>query len=163
MYGNPFRSVSVREQDVIMGCHMYNNLVASELEQPGLNSGFNILARIAYEQFPYQESIFEELARPELFFSDYSGRKNLEVVTQNNLAELLGAPVRTAVAVVLILYAGAQKNQGFFDPGWLNQENFAKVLEIVSRDQILSVMESVFANDTEQFKLQAAEAPPLPI
>jgi len=80
--GNAYRSTRVRPKDILTGCHMYNNLVTHELHQPGLNSGFNILARIAHEQFPYQESIFEEMARPELFFCDYSGRKQLEVISE---------------------------------------------------------------------------------
>jgi len=98
-HGNAYRSTRVRPADVDLGCSMYSHLVADELHQPGLSSGFSILARIAYEQFPYQESIFEEMARPELFFDDYSGRKSLEVILRDSLSELLGAPVRTAVAV----------------------------------------------------------------
>lgn len=86
--GNPYRSTRVRPDDIIMGCYMYSKLAADELRQPGLNSGFNMLARIAYEQFPYQESIFQEMARPELFFSDYSGRKPLEVISEESLTEL---------------------------------------------------------------------------
>lgn len=160
--GNAHRSTPVRPNDILMGCHMYNNLTTQELHQPGLDSGFNILARIAYEQFPYQESIFEELARPELYFSDYSGRKQLEVISEESLTELLGAPIRTAVAVALILYASAQKNAGFFDPAWLDQPNFTKILEVVPRDQILAVIDAVFVNSIEQFKQQATEAPPLP-
>jgi hypothetical protein len=115
-HGNAYRSTLVRPKDILMGCHMYNNLITHELHQPGLNSAFNILACIAYEQFPYQESIFEETARPELFFSDYSGRKQLEVISEDSLMERLGAPVCTAVAVALILYTSAKKNVGFFDP-----------------------------------------------
>jgi hypothetical protein len=160
--GNAYRSTRARPKDILMGCHMYNNLVTHELHQPGLNSSFNILARIAYEQFPYQESIFEEMARPELFFSDYSGRKPLEVITEQSLTELLGAPVRTAVAVGLILYVGAQKNAGFFDPAWLDQPNFTKVLDVVPRERILAVIGSVFVSSIDQFKQQATKAPPLP-
>jgi hypothetical protein len=160
--GNAYRSTRVRRRDIIQGCHMYNNLVSHELQQPGLNSGFNILARIAYEQFPYQESMFEEMARSELFFDDYSERKQLEVISEESVTELLGAPVRTAVAVALILWASAKRNAGFFDPTWLDQPNFSKVLDIISREQILAVIDSVFGGSIEQFKQQAAEAPPLP-
>jgi hypothetical protein len=160
--GNAYRSTPLRPDDIHMGCHMYNNLVTHELHQPGLNSPFNILARIAYEQFPYQESIFEEMARPEPFFTDYSGRKQLEVISDEHLTELLGAPVRTAVATALILYASAQSNAGFFDPALLDHPNFSAVLEVVPRDRILAVIDSVFASNIEQFKEQAKEAPPVP-
>src|SRR5260370_26926464 len=141
---------------------MYINLVTHELHPPVLNSGFNILARIAYEQFPYQESIYEEMARPEPFFDDYSGRKKLEVISEESLTELLGASVRTAVAIVLILYTSAKLNAGFFVRSWLAQPMFSEVLDVVSRERILAVIDSVFASSSEQFKQQAAEAPPLP-
>jgi hypothetical protein len=161
-YGNAYRSTPIRPRDILIGWHMYNNLVTRELHQPRLNSAFSILARIAYEQFPYQESVFEELARPELFFADYSGRKQLEVISEESLTELLGAPIRTAVAVALILYTSAQTNVGFFDPAWLDQSSFTEILHIVPRDRILAVIDSVFANTVEQFRQQATEAPPLP-
>ena len=96
------------------------------------------------------------------FFTDYSGRKQLEVISDERLTELLGAPVRTAVAIALILYASAQTNAGFFDPAWLDQPNFSKVLEAVPRDRILAVIDSVFASSIEEFKELATEAPPLP-
>src|SRR5215204_4036755 len=60
LHCNSQLSTPVRPNYILLGCHMYNNLETHELQQPELNSGFNILARIAYEQFPYPESIFEE-------------------------------------------------------------------------------------------------------
>jgi hypothetical protein len=102
------------------------------------------------------------MARPELFFGDYSGRKQLEVISEESLTDLLGAPVRTAVAVALILYASARENAGFFDPAWLDLPMFAKVLDVIPRERILAVIDSVFAGSVEQFKQQATEAPPLP-
>lgn len=160
-HGNAHRSTPVRPDDLLTGCRMYNNLVAQELYEPGLNSGFNILARIAYEQFPYQESTFEELARPELFLTDYSGRKKLEVLSGESITELLGAPVRIAVSVALILYASAKINKGFFDPAWLDQPQFAELLEVIPRNRILAVIDSVFVGTIDEFKQLAAEAPPL--
>ena len=145
-----------------MGCYMYDNLVAQELHQPGLNFRFQHLGAYRLRTVPYQESIFEEMARSEPFFTDYSGRKQLEVISDERLTELLGAPVRTAVASSLILYVSAQTNAGFFDPASLDQPSFSEVLEVVPLDRILAVIDSVFANSIEQFKEQATEAPPLP-
>lgn len=70
--------------------------------------------------------------------------------------------MRTAVAVALILSASAKNNSGFFDPTLLDQPSFARVLAVVSKNDILSVIDAVFAGDIEQFKQQAKEAPPLP-
>ncbi len=73
-HGNAYRTRAPQASDVVIACHMHSRLEPEELDQPDLNSPFAILARTLYEQFPYQESIFEELARPAAFFDDYSGR-----------------------------------------------------------------------------------------
>jgi len=160
--GNRYRSTKVRPDDIPRGCHMYNNLKPEELDHPGLKSAFSILVRIAYEQFPYQESVYEEMARAEAFFVGYSGRKPLEVLSDSAVAELLGAPVRQAVGVAMMLHTSAEVNAGFFDPGWMDQLNFTDVLSIVPREQIGAVIDAVFANGFDDFKRQAAEAPVLP-
>lgn len=132
-HGNRYRSGAVRRDTVPLGCFMYNNLRPEELDQAELKTAFGILLRIAYEQFPVQESAFEELARAEAFFGGYSCRKALEVLGGPAVAELLGAPLREAVGVALLLSASAQVNGGFFDPAWMAQPNFADVLAIVPR------------------------------
>jgi hypothetical protein len=50
--GNPYRSTPLRPGDIRMGCYMYDSLVTHELHQPGLNSPFNTLARIATNSSP---------------------------------------------------------------------------------------------------------------
>ena len=161
-HGNPYRSAAVGRNTVPFGCFMYNNLRPDELDQAELKTAFGILVRIAYEQFPYQESVYEELARAEAFFGGYSGRKPLEVLDGQALAGLLGAPLRQAAGVALLLHASAQMNGGFFDPAWMVQANFADVLAAVPRKDVTSVIDAVFAGDFDDFRRQAAEAPPLP-
>ena len=160
-HGNRYRSGAVRRDAVPVGCFMYNNLRPEELGQADLKTAFGILLRMAYEQFPVQESAYEELARAEAFFGGYSGRKALEVLGGPAVAELLGAPLREAAGVALLLSASAQVNGGFFDPAWMDQPNFADVLAIVPRQDVTSVIDAVFAGDFDDFRRQAAEAPPL--
>jgi hypothetical protein len=160
--GNPYRSTEVGPNTVPFGCFMYNNLRPEELDQVELKTAFGILVRIAYEQFPYQESLYEELARAEAFFGGYSGRKALEVLDERALADLLGAPLRQAVGVALLLHASALVHGGFFDPAWIGQADFADLLAIVPGQDITSVIDAVFAGDFDDFRRQAAEAPPLP-
>jgi hypothetical protein len=102
------------------------------------------------------------MARAEAFFDGYSGRKTLEVLTDEALTQLLGAPLRQAVGVAFVLHASAQVNGGFFDPAWMDQPQFGDVLTTVPRGQIVSVINAVFAGSFDDFKRQAAEAPPLP-
>jgi hypothetical protein len=150
--GNPHRSTPMRARDLILACHMHNNLHPEELDHPHLGSPLAIMVRIGYEQFPYQESMFEELARAEAFFNGYTGSKPLTVITDERLAELLGAPVREAAGVTILLHAGADINGGFFDPSWLDQSNFTPVLNVLPRDTILDVVNTSFATDVTGFK-----------
>ena len=161
-HGNPYRSTTVRPETIARACHMYNNLAPEELDHEELKSTLGILMRVAYEQFPYQEPLYGELARAEAFFGGYAGRKHLEVLSDATLTQLLGAPLRQAVGVAFVLYASAQVNNGFFDPAWMGQPQFTDVLGTVPQGQIVSVINEVFANSFDDFKLQAAEAPPLP-
>ncbi|RAO29972.1 hypothetical protein PSN13_05171 [Micromonospora saelicesensis] len=161
--GNAHRSTPMRERDLVLACHMHNNLHPEELDHPHLGSPLAIMVRIGYEQFPYQESMFEEMARAEAFFNGYTGSKPLTVVTDERLAKLLGAPVREAAGVALLLHAGAERNGGFFDPKWLDQSNFTPVLDALSREAILDVVNTSFASDVAGFKRLAAEAPAVPL
>jgi hypothetical protein len=160
--GNPYRSTVMREQDLILACHMHNNLHPEELDHAELGSPLAVMVRIGYEQFPYQESMFEEMARAEAFFNGYAGRKPLSVITEERLAKLHGAPVRDAAGVALLLHVGAEKNGGLFDPKWLDQPNFTPVLDVLPRDTILDVINTSFVIDVPGFKKLAAEAPAVP-
>lgn len=159
--GNPYRSTPVRPNDIARLCWMYHNIKPEELNDPGLNPLFNMLVRGAYEQFPYQESVYEELARIQAFFDGYSGRKPLEVLDEAGVIELLSAPPRLAVGVAVMLHASAMINNGFFDPAWLAQDHFADVLGEVPREHIESVVGESFATDAAGFKRLAEGAPPL--
>lgn len=158
-HGNRYRSVPVRRDTVPDGCFMYNNIRPEELGQDELKTPFGILLRLAYEQFPGQESPYEEVARAGALFECYSGRKELEVLGRQGLAELLGAPLQQALAVGFLLFASANVNEGFFNPKWMDQPNFSEVLAIVPRQDITSVIDAVFATDFDGFRRQADKAP----
>jgi hypothetical protein len=144
---------------------MYNNIVSEELGHSELNSAFAILARLAYEQFHYQESAFSELTRPLAFFDDYSGRKQLEVVSASALTELIGAPLAKALGAAILLHTSAQVNSGFFDAKWMDQQNFERVIAELPRHEVMAVIDSVFASSFDDFRrldAEAAQRTPLP-
>ncbi|RQX05715.1 hypothetical protein [Micromonospora inaquosa] len=158
VHGNAHRRAVPRERDLVTARHMHNTLVAPELDVPALNSAFAILARLAFEQFPYYERGLPELARPVAFFDDHSGRKSLEVISKESMRELVGADMVTAAGIVLMLATGAEINDGYFNPGWLDQINFAELLAELPREEILAVVNSLFAWDMDQFRREDAEA-----
>jgi hypothetical protein len=165
LHGNPHRRAIPRERDIVTACRMHENLVPEELDHVGLNSAFAILARTLYEQFPYQEHGLAELARPVTFFDDYAGPNALKVIPPAAMPELLGAPTVTATEIVVMLATSAERNSGFFDPAWLDQPQFAELLTVLPRDEILAVIRSVFAQTMAQFRqlnTEAEQRTPLP-
>lgn len=158
-HGNRHRDAPVRPGDVEAGCRMYFAVKPEEMSDPALNSTFNTLIRIAYEQFPYQENPYWDLARVEPFFSGYSGAKPLEVLGEAGVTALLGAPVRHAVGAALVLYTVAQKRGGFFDASWLEGSD---IVDTLSREEITAVADACFAGTFEEFRQVASAAPVLP-
>ena len=158
-HGNRHRSIPVGSDGIPLGCHMYFNIKPQEMSDPALSPAFNTWLRIAYEQFPYQERPSAELARVEPFFADYSGRKPLEVLDEAGVTALLGAPVRQAVGVAILLHAIAQERGGFFDPAWLNGSD---VLDTLPLQDIQTVMDACFAISFDGFRKLADTAPVLP-
>ncbi|WP_328463486.1 hypothetical protein OHA21_38060 [Actinoplanes sp. NBC_00393] len=156
--GNPFRSAVPSERDVVLACHMHNNLISDELGRPELNSPFAVLARIAFEQFPYQESIMEEISRSMAFFDGYAGGKTLEVVSSESMKQLIGADMTTAAAIVILLATAVDRNAGIFDPAWMDQANFERILEVMPRDEVLAVVDAVFAGSMAEFRAEDAAA-----
>jgi len=98
--------------------------------------------------------VFEEMARPQLFCTDYSGASSWSY-PEESLAVLLGAPVRTPFRA-LILYACAQRTVGIFEPGLDRPADFTGFLRSSREPRILPVIDSLFINRW-QFKQQATE------
>lgn len=164
LYGNAYRSTIPRETDLVRCCLLYQNITPHEtFSGSPLGTPLSILTRIAYEQFPYQESPAEEVARADAFFNGYSGRKSLEVISEQTLRELLGASVTEAVGVGLLLHGGAYVNGGYYDPGWLDQPNFVDVLEVVPRQVIEDVMKAGFTLTIDEFREKDSRAPVHPL
>jgi len=163
IYGNTHRHTIPRETDLARCCLLYQNITPLERSGSPLATPLSIITRTAFEQFPYQESGSEEVARADAFFNGYSGRQSLEIVSDQTLRELLGASVTEAVGVGLMLHGGAYFNNGYFDPGWLDQPNFSDVLEVVPRSTIESVVRASFVTDVAGFRNKAAAAPANPL
>src|SRR5947209_6817242 len=95
-----------------------------------------IMARVAYEQFSYQESDFEEFSRTQAMIVDGIPGCDLDVITPETLTELLGSPVRDSVGVAFLLTASATINAGYFDPSWLDQPNFEEILVEIPKERV---------------------------
>jgi hypothetical protein len=95
------------------------------------------LTRIAYSQFPFQESVYEELSRTHALLVEGAADLELEVLGGDDAwMEILGAPVGQSVGATFLLQVAANVNSGWFDPAWLDHPDLQPMFERWPRDVI---------------------------
>lgn len=95
-----------------------------------------ILTRHAFEQFPYQESTFEEVSRSQALLVEGAREVACEVITEDSLNQMLGGPVGDVVGATFFLHVAALKNNGWFDPGFLDMPDLPKIYSLWPRATI---------------------------
>jgi hypothetical protein len=116
MYGNEFRSRPITEDSIRRLINQFNNVY--DEESPGEFKVGNVLAGIFYEQFPYQESLFEEISRTRAIWIDTKLEQEDEI-SDAEWKNLLGAPLEEVIGATFILSVGAATNNGsLIPPGW---------------------------------------------
>lgn len=156
--GNDHRSRAVTQLDLEQMCEAFISVeepFTHEPNAPGSLAAF--LVRLAYEQFPSQLSVFEELARTQALFADAGSEASQDVITPSFWNRALGCSLTDFVGVGLLLNIGALKNAGYYDPGWLTQPNFGPVLDHLPKDVIEPVAARHFLASRAAFR-RTAEA-----
>lgn len=138
LYGNEYRSKPVTENSIATLMKIFQQTFDDDaLDARDDDLLVKLMTPIAYEQFPYQESIFEELSRSYAWMLDGLGDVQTDVITEETLAAMLdGVPLPEAIGAAFFLSVGASENQRLYRPEWLDQPNFAGVLELYSRSSI---------------------------
>lgn len=155
--GNDHRARAVGIPDLEMLCQAFHSI-----EEPFTKTGSapgslaSFMVRIAYEQFPFQQSMFEDLARTEALLRAAT-RTDQGVITPEFWHEALGCTLTEFVGVGMLLNVGALKNRGYYDPSWLSQANFEAILARLPASTIRSVSERFFLSTRVQFRTTAAE------
>jgi len=160
--GNEHRAPGVTPRDIQEICGAFNAVVDPILDherEPELGALHNFFVRTAYEQFPHQASLFDDLARPyALLVESLAEAGPMEVMDDVFWPRVLGCPLPTFEGVAFLLGIGAQKNGGRFDPAWLDQPNFEPILNTIPKETVLAVFEDHFATTVEEFQRMAEEA-----
>lgn len=146
LHGNEYRGGVVDQQALDRLAWSFNQIYEASEAGPALN----MLTRIAYEQFPFQEPDWSLLGRSRALLVDgVKNVSNLEVMDGDAIVELLGAPLEQAMGATFALWTGAMLHDGWVEPGWLAQSNFRDVLEEVPRPAFDSVLERLSASMLE--------------
>jgi hypothetical protein len=154
--GNEHRERAVADRDLAEMCLAFANLeepfVASE---PGEGDLSSFLVRIAYEQFPFQASVFKDLARTQALFGEAAGEADQDVITPQFWEETLGCALTDFVGIGMFMNIGALCNDGYYDPGWLYQANFEAVRRELPRETVEPAAERFFLASPNEFRSTA--------
>ncbi|MBW9121237.1 hypothetical protein JNB63_14150 [Microbacterium trichothecenolyticum] len=121
--GNEYRHAEIDNRRLSKLVHLLNS---SSDVSPG-QSAASLLTPIMYEQFPYQESAYEEMARTHaLLVYTEPGESSIP------WDEVLGVGLDEAVRASHVLHAWVVNNAGRFDPRILDMPHFQEIYHKVA-------------------------------
>ncbi|MEB0305826.1 hypothetical protein QN345_10980 [Cryobacterium sp. 10I1] len=120
LYGNEFRPNSVNTTTIDELFDAFGQVSASQAE-PTLNT---ILTPLAHEQFPHQESVFEEIARSQALFG-----QSVPSIDPFPWEEVIGLPLDAAIGASLMIASLASAHGGRFETSWLQQDGLDELFD----------------------------------
>ena len=163
-FGDESRTAPVTDADVADICSVYLAMYSKEVaEDTSLGAVESTLGRIAYEQFPYQESIFEEVARTRALFVEGLADVPTKIITTDALRGQFGASIENFVGVAFLLHAAAHANEGRFNVAWLDRDNMSEINAEIPKEVTARVVREHFAVSINDFRVLASEPPPHPL
>ncbi|MDH6283972.1 hypothetical protein [Prescottella agglutinans] len=152
LYGNEHRDGQVRDETVGELVWAFNNTGG---EVGGLSLG-EMITPVTHEQFPYQESEFEEMSRVYALFEDPTLGSSLD------WTDVFGMPLRDAVRASLVLSTWTNKGGGRFDPDILDQANMQEVFHRVAPREQIETLARALTTTIDEAKATNATVPALP-
>jgi hypothetical protein len=151
LYGNEHRDKAIADEGIVALLRKFFDADVPREPAPG-DTGVlvSLVTPILYEQFPWQESMYEELARSHALMIEGLADVGTKVIYESALAEVLGGvPLGEAIAATFVLQVGAYQNGGLYDSSWLDQDNFKAVLDLYPRRNIEAAADRLTATQGE--------------
>lgn len=138
LYGNEHRSARVDHKALTKLMHKFQIAMSlSDEDRSAENLLIRLPTRLMYEQFPYQEPMFDELARSHAWMVEGLSDVETKVITEDSIAAMLdGVPLREAIGATFFLQVGALLNGGVYKQSWLDRSDFVDALKVYSRSSI---------------------------
>ncbi|QHT54642.1 hypothetical protein GXP71_00015 [Cellulomonas sp. H30R-01] len=127
---------------------------------PGATDLVSLISPIIYEQAPYQDSRFEEMARTVALMCDTP----LPAAAGTDVADWtteLGIPLDDAVQAAFALWVWLHNSRGWLDPRVLDEPSAQDVYDLVSRESIETVARRLTATQGA-LRADYATAPKMP-
>lgn len=146
--GNEHRAQVASIRDLQRICDRFHNATESlDPKDPHFLS--TLMVQTSFEQFPWQHSDFEELARSHALYVDAAISMGSTIIDEAFWRGVLGCSIPEYFGAVFVWFTGASKHQGRIDPDWIQQDNFAPVRDTVDVDVIDMVRRQLTATREE--------------
>lgn len=163
VYGNKYRHKDMTKAGYVN----MRNLFTEAYDNPKDGASMTeedlaaMLGRYAYEQFPYQSSMMEELARPYILFSDTDVPANYRRPRSDEWQKILGGTIEQALGASFIIFVVAMQNNGVFDPAVFTADWYSQLEQAVPSEVGLRVLDLLTAT-VEEARDDGRSAPELP-
>lgn len=161
LWGNEHRDAEVTGDSLRVLVNAHNDIYERPAAQERDGWAHALMTRLAYEQFPYQESIFEEVSRSHALMVEGASEIAVEVLDDAVWNRLLGAPLGEVVGATFFLQVAANSNNGWFDYDFLDLDDLQSLYDIWPRT-VIEDRALQLSSTFEEFKAayQAVPHPP---
>lgn len=162
LWGNEHRGDTIDGDYLRRLFNAYNNIVEPALKTEDEVDVLAILTRLVYDQFPYGESIFEEVSRTHALMVEGAETLDLEVLNDPEAwVRMVGSPVGQAVGATFFLQTAANVNAGWYDEKWLDRPDLQDVYDLWPR-AVIEQRAADLTHTVETFKADYERAPKPP-
>ena len=149
--GNEHRQSGVTSRDIMEIAGAYNALSEPLLDGTEVGKLHAFFTRISNEQFPYQQSAFEELTRPYAMLYMDADDVTTEIVDRGFWERALGCSMEQFWSAGFYSWVAAQRNSGWIDLAILQRPDMAPLFEEVPRETLERVITDHFSTTQSTF------------
>lgn len=157
LHANDHREAGVEPRDLKEMANYYFNVEDPALgKTPGDDRLRGLLSRIAYEQFPFQFSIMENVGRTLPLLLDSMASCN-GAPSPDDWRDRLGVDLEGLVRLAFVVFVAVVQNGGRIDRATLRMPHVAPVFTPLSPDAALEIVDRLFAWTPDQHKVRGLE------
>lgn len=131
----------------------YMNLDDRDLRRHKEGSVGDFLLRLGAEQLSWQQQSFHNLARAAAVFQRAPDpARPPKVITGDWPEQVFGCSLVDYLNLAFLLHVGALRNEGMFDPAWIDAPQFAEIRRNMPAAVMRAVFESQFVGDRDRLR-----------
>jgi hypothetical protein len=134
------------------------NLDDRDLRRHKPGSVGDFLLRLGAQQLTWQQQTFHDISRAAAVFQHAADPKRPPKIISGDWPEqLFGCSLVEYLNLAFLLYVGALRNGGIFDPAWIAAPQFAEIRQSISSELMRAVFHSQFVADKARLRADQDE------